>query len=179
MTARTVGPRAFRRMANWNCYRRTGTSLKKVGRQRRGRAATRFGKQAALRPRPEPRGYSSLLFWRRIRRVICPPCKKTIQTEGTICPFCKTAIRGQSRGKRVVRTREIEKALTGERWRCRDGILRMYPCDKCGRWEEEAAKYRHSTEQHLRQILLESGVTDNPDEALKAARLILDRERPN
>jgi len=79
----------------------------------------------------------------------------------------------------VAGTREIEKALTGERWSCREGILRMYPCDKCGRGEEEAAKYRHSTEQHLKQILLESGVTNNPNEALKTARLILEGKRPN
>jgi hypothetical protein len=73
----------------------------------------------------------------------------------------------------------MEKALTGEKSSCRDGILRMYPCDKCGRGEQEAGKYRHSTEQHLMQILLESGVTSNSNEALMTARLILESKRPS
>jgi len=54
----------------------------------------------------------------------------------------------------------------------------MYPCEKCGRGEEEAAKYRHSTEQRVKQLLLDSGVTTDPQEALSVARVILENERP-
>ncbi len=115
----------------------------------------------------------------RIRRVICPSCGVEIQAEGTICPHCKVPIRGQSRGRRVQGTRDIEKALKGERFRCRDSILKMFPCDKCGRGEHEAANYRHSTEQDVKQLLLDSEVTHDPKAALALAKVILEKERPN
>jgi hypothetical protein len=77
----------------------------------------------------------------------------------------------------VAGTREIEQALKGERWRCRDGILKIYPCDKCGRGEEEAANYRPSTEPHVEQVLLDTRVANNTNEALTLARLILEMQR--
>jgi hypothetical protein len=92
-------------------------------------------------------------------------------------PALPCAIRGQSRGKRVAGTREIEQALKGERWPCRDGILKIYPCDKCGRGEEEAANYRPSTEQHVKQVLLDTRVANDTNEALTLARLILEMQR--
>jgi hypothetical protein len=50
----------------------------------------------------------------------------------------------------------------------------MYPCDKCARGELEAANYRHSTEQHFKQVLVDSGVTAHPKQALMLARVILE-----
>src|SRR3979490_1276433 len=92
-------------------------------------------------------------------------------------PALPCAIRGQSRGKRVAGTREIEQALKGERWRCRDGILKIYPCDKCGRGEEEAANDRPSTEHHVKQALLDTRVANNTKEALTLPRLILEMQQ--
>jgi hypothetical protein len=55
----------------------------------------------------------------------------------------------------------------------------MYPCDKCGRGEHEAANYRHSTERDVKQLLLDSEVTHDPKAALALAKVILEKERPN
>lgn len=54
----------------------------------------------------------------------------------------------------------------------------MYPCDKCARGESEAANYRHSTEQHFKQVLVDSGVTADQKQALMLARVILEGQRP-
>lgn len=37
--------------------------------------------------------------------------------------------------------------------------------------------YQHSTQQHVKQLLLDVEVTKNPKEALAVAKLLLDRER--
>jgi len=110
--------------------------------------------------------------------MTCPVCGKTIETERSICPLCYAPIRGQSRGKRVAGTRDVLQGLKGEKWRCVDGILKVHPCDRCGRGEAECANYRYSTEQHVKQLLLDSDLTKDPKQALALAKVILDRERP-
>ena len=85
----------------------------------------------------------------------CPTCGITIETEGTICPQFRAPIRGQSRGKRVEGTRDVLQSLKSEKSRCRQGILRVYPCDEWGRSESDCAAHQHSTEQHVKQLLLD------------------------
>lgn len=107
----------------------------------------------------------------------CPTCGITIETDGTICPHCRAPIRGQSRGKRVEGTQDVLQGLKSEKWRCCHGILRVHPCDQCGRSESDCGAYHHSTQQHVKQLLLDTEVTKHPKEALAVAKLILDRER--
>lgn len=58
----------------------------------------------------------------------CPTCGLTIETEGTIWRHVRAPIRGQSRRKRVEGTRDVlQSRLKSEKWRCRHGILRVYP----------------------------------------------------
>lgn len=111
------------------------------------------------------------------RLMNCPTCEMTIETEGFICPHCLAPIRGLSRGKHVKGTRDVLQGLKSERWRCVHGILRVHPCESCGRSELECVAYQHSTEHHVKQLLLNADVTKNPNEALAVAKLILDRER--
>lgn len=91
--------------------------------------------------------------------INCPTCGITIETEGTIWPHFRAPIRGQSRRKRVEGTRDVlQSRLKSEKWRRRHGILRVYPCDQCGRSESDCAAYQHSTEQHVKQLLLDAEV---------------------
>jgi hypothetical protein len=70
------------------------------------------------------------------------------------------------------------QSLKGEKFRCAHGILRVQPCEKCGRLPEDCAAYRPSTQAHFKQVLLESGVTKSPKEALMVAKALLDMPTP-
>lgn len=110
--------------------------------------------------------------------IVCPTCGFNNEGEGIICWNCKSPLRGQSQGKRVTGTRDIQRALNNEKMKCRHGIFRVHPCEPCGRGEEEAAHYKHSTEQYGVELLVQAGVTADRMQALQLIRLILSQNKP-
>lgn len=96
----------------------------------------------------------ALIFWRIIRRMVCPACGKTIETERSICPLCRAPIRGQSRGKRVTQTRGLEP-----KYLCPHGIPLHWPCRKCERTVEGCAVYERSLLVNLQALLQREGIS--------------------
>jgi len=110
--------------------------------------------------------------------ITCPNCGFNNENEHTTCWQCKAPLRGQSQGKRVKGTRDIERALRNEKIKCMHGLFRVHPCEPCGRGQEEAAQYQHSTEQYGMDVLLAAGVTTDRTQALQLIRVILAQNKP-
>lgn len=108
-----------------------------------------------------------------------PDCGYENDNEGTICWKCKAPLRGQSQGKRVRGTRELEQALKSEKFRCEHGVFRVHPCEVCGRDEEGCLQYRGMTELEGVKILLDAGVTADRKEALLIIRTVLEQNKPS